>query len=114
MATLKDLYTGTFVVLFLLMIFIFIYYYKKEEDSIVDINGDGQLGTSEIAHHIKKELDNNSRKPPKFWGIVKSCLTGLLRGFLMGLLLNGIEGATVTAISLGVINPIMVSIDHWF
>jgi len=113
MSALKDLYTGTFIVMFLLVIYIFIHYYKKEEEEIVDLNHDGQIGTSEIVHHIKKELDK-SNHPPKFWMIVKSCLTGLLRGFLMGMLLNGVEGAVVTGISLGIINPIMLSIDHWF
>lgn len=114
MAGLKDLYTGTFVVLFLLVIYVFVYYYKKEEDSIEDTDNDGSISTSEIAYHVKKELNNKSRQPPRFWTIVKGCLTGLLRGFLMGILLNGVEGAVVTSISLGIINPIMIAIEHWF
>ena len=114
MATLKDLYTGTFLVLFLLAIYIFVHYYQKEEDEIADLNNDGVLSPSEISYHIKKDLSNKSSQPPRFWAIVKSCLTGLLRGFLMGLLLSGVEGGVVTALSLGIINPIMTSIDHWF
>jgi hypothetical protein len=113
MASLKDLYTGTFIIMFLLVIYVFVHYYKKEEDEIEDLDHDGKIGTSEIIHHIKKELDKSSQQP-KFWMIVKSCLTGLLRGFLMGMLLNGVEAAVVTSISLGIINPIMLSIDHWF
>lgn len=113
MSALKDLYTGTFVVMFLVVIFIFVHYFKKEEEYIEDLNHDGKIETSEIIQHIKKELDK-SGQPPKFWMIVKSCLTGLLRGFLMGMLLSGMEGAVVTGISLGIINPIMLSIDHWF
>lgn len=114
MASIKDLYTGTFVVLFLLAIYILIYYYKKEEELIADINGDGSIGLSELSHHIKKELEHKSNQPPRFWMIVKSCMTGLLRGFLMGVMLNGLEGAVVTSLSLGIINPIMTSIDHMF
>lgn len=111
MATLKDLYTGTFVAMFLIAIFVFVYYYKKEEDQIQDLNHDGKIGTSEILRHLKKELDKSNQQP-KFWMIIKSCLTGLLRGFLMGTLLSGMEGGVVTGISLGIINPIMISIEH--
>lgn len=114
MAALKDLYTGTFVILFLLVAYVFVYYYHKDEESIEDLDGDGKISPSEIAYHVKKELHDRSKQPPKFWGIVKSCLVGLLRGFLMGIMLSGIEGAVVTSISLGVVNPIMTSIEHWF
>jgi hypothetical protein len=43
---------------------------------------------------------------------VKSSLSGAFRGALMGLLLNGVEGAITSAVVLGMINPIVTSVDY--
>jgi hypothetical protein len=85
-----------------------------EAEHIEDIDGDGRISPNELSYHIKKEMALKSQQPPQFWGIVKSCLSGLLRGFLMGILLNGLEGAIVTSIALGTINPIMTTIEHMY
>ncbi len=114
MAHVKDLYTGAFIVLMSIVIFIFIYHYNKEESAIVDENQDGKISPNELAAHIKKELERKAKQPTQFSGLLKSSMSGMLRGFLMGMLLSGPEGALVTAVVLGMINPIMTSIEHMY
>ncbi len=110
MDKLEKLYTGVFLVFLLLMIYVFYHYYKR--DCIADLNNDGVVDQNELAHHIKKEIDERSKNPPGFRGIVKSSLSGAFRGALMGLLLNGVEGAITSAVVLGMINPIVTSVDY--
>lgn len=115
MDKLSKLYTGVFVVFLVLISFILLHYYRlDEENDITDLNNDGKIDQNEIDVHIKKILDNRSKQPPQFKGIIKSMLTGVTRGALMGLLLNGIEGSITSAIVLGIINPIITSIEFMF
>lgn len=113
MDKLENLYTGVFIVFLLLVFYVFFHYYNLEEED-ADLNGDGVLDQSEITYHIKKELDRRSKQPPRLKGVVKSCISGMFRGFLMGMLLNGLEGAITSAVVLGTINPIVTGIEHNF
>lgn len=115
MDKLDKLYTGVFVVFLILVSFVLLHYYRlDEENDIIDLNGNGTIEQNEIEAHVKKILDNRSKQPPQFKGVIKSMLTGLTRGALMGLLLNGIEGSITSAIVLGIINPIITSIEFMF
>lgn len=111
MDKLEKLFTGFFIVLLVLCIIVFFHYYNKEEKKIKDLNGDGLITKNEIEYHIKKELDKRLETPPEFKGLVKSCFSGFLRGLMMGILVNGYEGAITTGIVLAVINPIMTGIE---
>jgi len=113
MYNLQVLQNATFVVFLLLAIYIFGYYYlHNEEPNILDSDGDGQITKKEVIEFINRELDNRAKRPPQFKGIVKSALSGAMRGAVMGLILNGLEGAAAGAIILGSINPIITSLEH--
>lgn len=114
MDKLDKLYTGVFIVFLMLTFYVIYHYYNLEDDTVVDLNNNGIIESEEIKFHIKKELDRRSKQPPRFHGIVKSCISGIFRGFLMGMLLNGWEGAITSAIVLGTINPIVTGIEHTF
>jgi hypothetical protein len=51
------------------------------------------------------------RDKKNFVDITKSCILGLLRGFLTGLLLSGLEGAIVTSITLGLVNVLITVLE---
>ena len=113
MDKLEKLYTGATIAFVILIIFIFIHYYNvSEKNDILDLNDDGIIDSNELAYHIKKEIDKQSKEAPSFKGIIKSFLTGIVRGIFMGLLLYGPEGALTSALVLGMINPIITSIEH--
>jgi hypothetical protein len=111
MDKLEKIYTGIFIGVLFIAIIIFIHYYNKKDNEISDLNNDGVISESEIEYHIKKELDKRSNRPPKFRGIVKSSISGFLRGTLMGLILNGLEGALTSGIVLAVVNPIITGLE---
>lgn len=111
MDKLDKLYTSIFIIILIGAIFVFLHYYNREENAIQDLNGDGSISISEIEYHVKKELDKRANRPPRFKGIVKSAVTGFLRGTLMGFILNGLEGALTSGIVLAVVNPIMTGIE---
>lgn len=113
MDKLENLYTGVFVVFLLLVFYVFFHYYNLEKEN-ADTNGDGIVDENELSYHIKKELEKRSKQPPRLRGIIKSCVSGLFRGFLMGMLLTGMKGAITSAIVLGTINPIVTGIEHNF
>lgn len=111
MDKLEKLYSGVFVVFLLLAIYIFFHYYNLQNEKIADLNSDGIIDNDELAYHIRKELDRKSKSPPSLYGLVKSAASGAMRGALMGLLLNGVEGAATSAIVLGLINPIITGVE---
>lgn len=114
MDKLGKLANAVFVVFMVLVVYIFYHYYNREEPIEIDTDGDGVISPQEIKEYIKKELDRRSKRPPQFRGILKSALSGALRGAFMGLLLNGVEGAVTSAIVLGMINPIITGMEHMY
>lgn len=114
MDKLSKLNNAIFIIFMLSLLYIFYYYYHKKEPTEIDLDGDGVITASEIKTFIKKEMERNQIKPPKFKTLIKSSLSGAIRGALMGLLLNGLEGALTSALVLGMINPIITSLEHNF
>ncbi len=110
----EQITNGAFIAFMLLAIYVFYHYYFKEPPIEIDEDGDGIITKAEIINYIKKELDRRASNPPQFRGIIKSSMSGAIRGALMGLLINGVEGATVGALVLGMINPIITGIDHMY
>jgi hypothetical protein len=111
MAELKDLYTGTFVVVFCIVLILLIYYYHITENIFTQKNtNQTKIQYTDVIRSIKQEL-----KPVghlHFMKVTKSCISGIMRGFLMGLLIGGVEGAVVSSVSLGLVNPIMLVLEH--
>ncbi len=110
----EQITNGVFIVFMILTLYIFYHYYFKEPPIEIDEDGDGVITKAELTNYIKKELDRRASTPPQFRGIIKSSISGALRGALMGLLINGAEGAVVGALVLGTINPIITGIDHMY
>lgn len=116
MYSLSSISIGVYVT-FVIMLFITLTYtYRKEkqlaEFDEIDLNGDGIITRQELKHHLTKELEKRSNQPPKMEGLAKSATSGIIRGFLMGLLINGFEGAVLGAFVLGTINPIISSVEY--
>jgi hypothetical protein len=116
MANLNDLYTGTFVVLFIIVLSVFIYHYLKEEDELLLLDTQSRNKSvadfSDIYSHMKNHYGHGkAESSTTFVHMMKHCMLGIFRGFLMGLLIGGFEGAVVTAITLGMINSIMSPIE---
>lgn len=102
-----------FAVFVLLMIYIMYTSYYREPPASPDLDGDGIVTKKELQAYIAAELERKSKSPPQFRGLIKSAISGAVRGGLMGLLLsNTLEGAAVSAIVLGVINPVVGSVEN--
>ncbi len=115
MDKLEKIANAVFIVFAILVIYIFYYYYTKEDlSSEIDTDGDGIVTRAELKAYIKKELERHAENPPQFRGVVKSAISGAVRGACTGLLLSGVEGAITSAIVLGMINPIITGIEHTY
>lgn len=114
MDKLNKITNAVFVVFIILVIYIFYFYYTKKKDEDVDMNGDGIVTKVELQEYVKKEMERRSKSPPQFSSILKSSISGAIRGALMGLIINGIEGAITSAIVFGTINPILTGIEHTY
>ncbi len=114
MDKLEKLQSAVGLVFMIVVIYIFYYHYNRDISNDIDANHDGVITKPELDYYIKKELDRRAKNPPQFKGILKSAMSGALRGALMGLLLNGIEGAIASALVLGMINPIIASVEHMY
>lgn len=113
MDKLDKLTNAVSVVFIIICMYVFYYYYNKPTVEDIDEDGDGIITKKELTNYIKRELEKKAKEPPKFRSILKSALSGLVRGGLMGLLLtNDLEGAATSALVLGMINPIITGIDH--
>jgi len=44
--------------------------------------------------------------------LIKTAYSGAIRGFLMGIILGGMDGAIATSITLGTINPIVYYVEN--
>jgi len=74
----------------------------------IDKNGDGIITRKELKQHLlnieKKRKFNNISSTD----IAKSIISGVIRGFIMGLILNSFEGGVVLGLILGTVNPIIL------
>lgn len=116
MYSLDNISIGVYVVFVMILFILLTHTYHREsqlaEFNEIDLNGDGIITRQELKHHLAKELEKRNSQPPKMEGLVKSATSGIIRGFLMGLLINGFEGAVLGAFVLGTINPIISGIEH--
>ena len=110
MDKLGKIYNAVFVALIIVLIYIIANHYYYDEDVEPDFVDEDS--NKDLASYIKKEIHTHTSSPPTIKKIFKSMITGAVRGALMGLVLNGVEGAITSALVLGTINPIITSIEH--
>lgn len=65
-----------------------------------------------ISMRIEHYIENQKRKPAKLSSLIKSAKSGFLRGALLGLITYGVEGAVAGGLLLGIVNPIVMGIEH--
>lgn len=115
MAGIDDIKNPSFVIILILVIYIFIHHYIFLDDiEQIDENDDGIIESAEIKKYIERHIEKKESQPPSVKKLIKSSLSGIIRGGLMGLVIGGMDGVLVGAISLGLTNPIMVSLEHRF
>lgn len=107
-ASIKDLYNGAF----LLILLVAIYAMASPPEEPIDLNDDGRIDQMELEQYIEKQIEKKTKKKCDTRALVRSAATGAIRGFLMGMVLGSFEGACVTAITLGVINPVLTRLEY--
>ena len=112
MDKLEKIYNAVFITFIIILIYILAYHYLTDETVVPDFSDENS--NRDLASYIRKEIRANSNTPPTLKKIIKSMLSGAIRGALMGLALNGVEGAITSAIVLGTINPLITSVEHKF
>ena len=110
MDKLEKIYNAVFITFIIIAVYIMAYHYLLDDPIIPGYADEGS--NRDLSSYIKKEIKSNASAPPTFKKILKSMLTGAIRGALMGLALNGVEGAITSALVLGTINPIITCIEH--
>jgi len=110
MDKLGKIYNAVFISLIIVLIYILANHYYYGEEVKPDFSD--EESNKDLTSYIKKEIQAHTSGPPSTKKIIKSIFTGAIRGALMGLLLNGVEGAITSALVLGTINPIITAIEH--
>lgn len=108
-ASISDLYNGAFILILLVAIYALA---SPPEEGPVDLNGDGVIDQFELETYIEKQIEKKLKKKADTKTIIRSSVTGAIRGFLMGLILGSFEGACVTAITLGIVNPVLTRLEY--
>ncbi len=106
MKSFEDISKSIFIAMVIMLIIIFLYAnFIRDNYKEADTNGDGIVTRKEMMEYMKK------KSPSNLIGKLKSAfLCGLLRGFVLGYLIDGPNGAVVTSIVYGTINPVI----SWF
>lgn len=65
-----------------------------------------------IKKHIERHAMESKNKPVTVQQLYRSAKSGFLRGGILGLITFGIEGALAGGLLLGVVNPIVLGIEH--
>ena len=102
------------VVILVIVLLLQIYIYSKDNDDplkFLDYNRDGKVTKGELKMYLKHIEEEKKRKKMELSDFKKSTCSGLIRGMLMGLILFDIEGGIVLGITLGVLNPLISSIE---
>ncbi len=110
MDRLIKLYNVFYIAFFLCMCVLLIYkYYQKKP---IESNGNKEYDSNEIQKFVEYTARENEPHPAGYHAIVRSSLSGMLRGVILGLILHGAEGAITSGAVLAVVNPLVLSIEH--
>ncbi len=106
---LKEVLDASYIILLILIVYIF--YYRKQrqsELSKIDTNDDGIISDKEVIEYYRKKM----KKGKTFDDLVRTFIMGGFRGFLMGFILNGLDGAAMMAVVLGSVNVLMYEVEN--
>lgn len=109
MKKIKDLSYGVITILIITIIMMF--FYDTGEQTFLkelDLNKDGIVSRGELSKYLNRISNDNTVKKQT---MIKKIKTGFIRGFLMGVILQDLEGGMVLALILGIINPMLHNIE---
>lgn len=103
---------GIMIVVTMLAIMLYIYCESQENIidrhlSSLDINKDGKVSRWELKQYLAMLKSENEKRTTNWYNIKKQIISGLFRGFLMGIVLSDLEGGIALGLVLGSINPIL-------
>ncbi len=107
--------TGIIIVLILFIVIVSIWYENQTQNpvQVLDLDGDGKISKSELKYYLTKLEENKKKKYITRSDIFQNIFSGLVRGILMGLILDDMEGGFTLALMLGLINPILTVVETW-
>ena len=112
MFKLNDLSIAGMIILIIILIVQW-YYFVQSETSIdlrdLDYNKDGIVSRGELRYYLETVLERNKKKVVKKKEIASSIWGGVIRGFLMGLILKDMAGGIALGLALAAINPVIMS-----
>jgi hypothetical protein len=111
----NELSTGWIVVLCIVLIVLY-YFYSEDSDNRVtfnelDINKDGIVSRGELKIYLEKIHAKEKKEKIETQALISNIFGGVIRGFIMGLLLADLEGGFALALVLGIVNPIVANIE---
>ena len=92
------------IVLLLLLIIVFAYANKKEKEI--------KFIERRLPHEFKDYCELDKRRKFTTEALAKSCISGFIRGALIGAIVNGYSGAAVGGTVFAVMNPVIVAIEQ--
>lgn len=106
--------------LFVISLVLQYYYFSKRStdkrfiDDIkkIDMNDDGVISRKELKFYLSRMEDEKLDKNMTLKDFGRSITGGVIRGFLMGLLLFDWEGGLTLALILGMINPLILASER--
>jgi len=110
MNKINDLSYGILLVLVIFVIVVF-FHSVPDEHSVLDSLDDDKyhiINRSELKYYLSQSIHENCVKRHT---LTKKIKTGLVRGLLMGVILNDLEGGMVLALLMGILNPVMHSLE---
>jgi len=110
MDKLIKLYNAFYIAFFICVCGLLVYKYYQNKP--IDANGNNEYDTNEIQKFVAYTTKENEPRPAGYHSIVRSSLSGMLRGVILGLILHGAEGAITSGAVLAVVNPLVLSIEH--
>lgn len=103
----SDISKGALICLVILLIMEMIWMVDSSNvlDSL-DENKDGVVSRAELKKYLEKMSAENRRKKIKKHEFWQNIISGIIRGILMGFVLQDLEGGMVLSILYAVMNPI--------
>ena len=103
---------GILIVISILVILIYFYNtasgtHVDKRLRMLDQNGDGYVSRQELKNYLTMIRNEGKTRKVDINNIKKQIISGLSRGFLMGLILSDFEGGIALGLVLGAINPLL-------
>lgn len=107
---------GIVVVLCILSILLYLYCTERSTDlshsiKTLDFDGDGKVSRAELKYYLELLRLEEQRKQTDWNSVKKQILGGIMRGFLMGVILSDLDGGLALAFVLGTVNPLIHTME---